>query len=92
MALPVVATNIRGCRQVVEDGINGILVPVKDSTSLACAIKQLISDEELRLKMGRAGYEKSRQEFNEQRVCDIVLSTYRELLEKYYAHCDINKR
>ena len=92
MALPVIATNIRGCRQVVEDGLNGILVPVSDSTSLACAIKQLIGDKQLRLKMGRAGYEKSRREFDERRVCDIVLNTYRELLEKNYAHCDINQR
>ncbi|MHC4693942.1 MAG: glycosyltransferase family 4 protein [Planctomycetota bacterium] len=82
MALPVVATNIRGCRQVVEDGLNGILVPVRNSTSLACAIKQLIGDEQLRLKMGKAGYEKSRREFDEQDVCKIVLDTYTQLLEK----------
>ena len=92
MALPVIATNIRGCRQVVEDGLNGILVPLRDITSLASAIKRLIDDKELRLKMGRAGYNKSRREFDEQNVCDIVLNTYREMLEKYYEHSDINKR
>jgi glycosyltransferase involved in cell wall biosynthesis len=82
MALPIVATNIRGCRQVVEDGVNGILVPVRDSTTLAFAIKQLIDDEQLRLKMGWAGYEKSKHQFNEQNVCKIVLDTYKQLLDK----------
>jgi len=82
MALPIVATNIRGCRQVVEDGVNGLLVPLKDVPALTSAIRKLIADEQLRLKMGRAGYEKSRRKFNEQNVCKIVLDTYKQLLDK----------
>ena len=80
MALPVVATNIRGCRQVVDDGINGLLVPLRDSASLVMALEKLIADNILRRKMGRAGYEKSRRQFNEVRVCDVVLDTYNRLL------------
>src|SRR5262249_43873385 len=38
MGLPVVATNIRGCRQVVDDGLSGVLVPPKDGSALAAAI------------------------------------------------------
>jgi len=34
--------------------------------------------------MGRAGYEKAQREFDERRVCDIVLKTYKELLDKKY--------
>src|SRR4029077_3535820 len=41
MGLPLVLTNIRGCRQVVDDGVNGILVPARDSRALADAIAAL---------------------------------------------------
>lgn len=82
MALPIVATNIRGCRQVVEDGVTGLLVPLRDSGALASAIQQLVNDSELRRKMGQAGYKKARREFDEKEVCQIVMDTYRKLLEK----------
>jgi glycosyltransferase involved in cell wall biosynthesis len=80
MRLPVVATKIRGCRQVVEDGVNGLLVPLKDVDALTSAIKKLIGDEEARVHMGQAGYEKARREFDERRVCEVVLDTYDRLL------------
>ncbi len=82
MRLPIVATNVRGCRQVVEDGVNGLLVPLKNIDALTSAIKKLIEDQQVRLKMGQAGYEKARREFDEQNVCKIVLDTYKQLLEK----------
>lgn len=91
MALPIVATDIRGCRQVVDDGVTGLLVPLGDSGTLASAIKKLVADGELRRKMGQAGYEKAQREFDERRVCDIVLNTYKELLKENYANCDSNK-
>jgi glycosyltransferase involved in cell wall biosynthesis len=82
MGLPIVATNIRGCRQVVEDGVNGLLVPPKNSDALASAIKKLLADKQIRLKMGRAGYEKARREFDEKDVCKIVLEEYNRVLSK----------
>jgi len=77
-----VATNIRGCRQVVDDGLTGLLVPLRDSDALALAIEKLVADQEIRKKMGKAGYEKARREFDEQKVCRIVLDTYQNLLDK----------
>lgn len=82
MGLPMVVTNIRGCRQVVQHGVNGLLVPLKDVTALSAAIKKLVSDGELRRGMGQAGYEKARREFDERNVCSIVLNTYKDLIEK----------
>ena len=81
MGLPIVATNIRGCRQVVDDGINGLLVPLHNTEKLQDALESLIKDSALRQRMGRAGLEKTEHEFNEQRVCEIVISTYNTLLE-----------
>ena len=59
MGLPVVATNIRGCRQVVDDGRTGRLVPVRDAAAIADAVVEIASDDELRHKMGLAAREKA---------------------------------
>jgi glycosyltransferase involved in cell wall biosynthesis len=77
--LPIVATDVRGCRQVVVDGVTGLLVPVRDPERLAAAIAELGSDPERRHQMGVAAARRAREEFDENRVVDIVLSTYREV-------------
>ncbi len=79
MGLPIVATNVRGCRQVVEDGVNGRLVPVNDARALAAAITELVADPSLRATMGQAGYDKAVREFDQQQVIDLTLSTYERL-------------
>jgi lipopolysaccharide/colanic/teichoic acid biosynthesis glycosyltransferase len=53
--LPVVATNIRGCREAVVDGVSGLIVPPCESTELTNAVRRLISDPHLRMAMGNAG-------------------------------------
>jgi glycosyltransferase involved in cell wall biosynthesis len=80
MGLPVVATDIRGCRQVVDDGVNGRLVPPRDSFALAEALADLASNEYLRHKMGVAGREKAASDFDQQRCIDITLGVYDKLL------------
>ena len=61
VGLPIVATNVGGIPEWVEDGVNGILVPPKDPKALANAILSLIKDPYLRGKMARQGYKKSFQ-------------------------------
>lgn len=52
---PIVTTDVPGCREAVEDGMNGILVPPKDAESLEKALLCLIRDKNLRQEMGAAG-------------------------------------
>lgn len=80
--LPLVVTDIRGCRQVVDEGVNGLLVPVADAAALASAISSLVSDPERREAMGEASVEIARQRFDETRVVEIVMETYRRLAEE----------
>lgn len=68
MGRPVVATDIRGCREEVVDGVTGLLVPVGDPESLAGAISTILRHEALALKMGRAGRARARDEFDEEKV------------------------
>ncbi|HZR14253.1 MAG TPA: glycosyltransferase family 4 protein [Acidimicrobiia bacterium] len=85
MGLPVVASDVRGCRQVVEDGRTGRLFPVRDARALADAIATLAADEGARRRMGAAGREKAHREFDQQRVVDVTLETYKRLLDGRHA-------
>jgi len=81
MGLPIVATDIRGCRQVVEDGVNGLLVPVRDADSLVRAIRSLAEDPVLRTTMSEASRRIAVERFDETDVVRLVLETYRDVLE-----------
>ncbi len=78
LAKPIVTTDTVGCREVVDNGVNGFLVPLKDSTILAQKIKQLALSEDLREEMGQNGREKALKEFD----VDIVVKKYLEVYEK----------
>ena len=82
MSLPVIATNIRGCREVVLDGKNGFLVPVRDANALADAIEKLINDESLRINMGLQGRSRAECTFDEKKVIEIIKEEYQQLLDK----------
>lgn len=75
--LPLVVTNIRGCRQVVDDGVNGTLVPVQDPEALREAIQIVGADADRRIEMASASRIKAQNEFDERRIVEIVMSSYR---------------
>jgi glycosyltransferase involved in cell wall biosynthesis len=77
--LPVIATDVRGCRQVVDHDVTGLLVPVRDAAALTAAIIALGDDPARRRRMGGAAVERARASFDERRVVDIVLDTYRRV-------------
>ena len=82
MGKPLVATNIRGCREAVDDGINGFLVPLKDWKSLCDAIEKLIVNEDLRKKMGKASRKKALKEFDENKLVEKIAEVYNKLLRE----------
>jgi glycosyltransferase involved in cell wall biosynthesis len=80
--LPVIATDIRGCRQVVEDGMNGLLFPVKDVDALTAAIDRVGSDDELRSQMSRASVDRARAHFDERQIVTRVMGAYAEVASR----------
>ena len=80
--LPIITTDAPGCREIVEEGVNGYLVPVRDAHALADAIRRLSANPTLRQSMGLAGREKVLKEFDERIVFEKTLAVYRELLPK----------
>ena len=79
VGLPVVATDIRGCRQVVTDGVTGRLVGSRDATARAAAISALVDDADRRRSMGEAAMAKANREFDQQQVITTTLAVYDEL-------------
>jgi glycosyltransferase involved in cell wall biosynthesis len=80
--LPVIATDIRGCRQVVEDGVNGFLFPVRDVDALTAAIARVGDDEDLRSRMSRASVDRARAQFDERQIVDRVMGAYADVARR----------
>ena len=78
---PIVATNAPGCREIVIDGENGILVPTKDIDALVAAITYLLESSERRKAMGQAGRKLVEAQFSLDRVIGETLELYRTAQE-----------
>ena len=79
MGRAIVATDIAGAAQVVEDGVNGTLVPPRDASALAVAIEALLGDAETRSEYGAAGRRKAEREFDERVVAERYVAEYARL-------------
>ena len=79
LALPLITTNTVGCREVVKDGVNGYLVPIKDSLGLSLAIEKLIKDKDLRLKMGDESLKIAISQFSSEIINSQTIKIYNEL-------------
>jgi glycosyltransferase involved in cell wall biosynthesis len=78
---PIVTTDAPGCREIVKDGVNGILVPVKDVDTLALAIRTLLDSPGTRMRMGQAGRQLVKDKFSLENVIDETLDVYRSMLQ-----------
>lgn len=76
----IVATDVPGCREAVRHGENGLLVPPRDSTALANALRRLIEDAALRRRFGEYGRAMAEREFSIGQVSAETLALYRGLL------------
>lgn len=79
-ALPLVTTDVPGCREVVTHGEDGLLVPAKNASALADAIAQLQADPALCQRLGAAARDKALSQFDEHSVIERTLGVYRELI------------
>lgn len=79
---PVIATNTGGTYEIVLDGKTGILIPPKNPSKLAEAMKKLIVDKDLRIRMGKEGRLKAEEVFDIKKCIKILEKEYIKLLEK----------
>ena len=80
---PVLASDIPGCKEAVEDGVNGMLFPPRDGQKMADVIQNfLLLPYEKKVSMGRAGREKMEQEFNREIVVNNYIREIKKLEDK----------
>ncbi len=77
---PIITYDVPGCREVVIDGENGFLVPLKDRQVLVTALEKLLCDPELRRRMGIVGREMVTKEFSQEKVADETMRVWEEVL------------
>ena len=81
MARPLIATDVPGCRAVVDDGVNGYLCAVRDGASLADAVMRFMAlPHAAQVEMGQAGRLKMRHEFDE----SLVVEAYQSVISAAY--------
>jgi glycosyltransferase involved in cell wall biosynthesis len=78
--LPLVVSDVRGSRQIVDDGITGTVVAIGDAIALADAVAAIAEDETAREAMGRAARARAEREFDERAVIERTLGVYQRLM------------
>jgi glycosyltransferase involved in cell wall biosynthesis len=81
MELPVVATEVPGCVDAVQDSVTGTLVPPRDAAALTEAIRLYLLDPQLRRRHGRAGRERVLREFRQEDIWEELYAEYTRLLQ-----------
>jgi len=84
MGKPIVTTDSVGCREVVKQGFNGILVPARSIAPLVDSIESLANDPALRCRYGRESRKRAEQEFDESISIKHTLALYRNVLGQRY--------
>jgi len=81
MGKPIITTNSIGCKEAVNHGENGFLVPIKDYKALQTAIERLSNDAKLRIAMGKKSRQRAIEDFDEKKVIEHTFNVYHDLLK-----------
>jgi len=73
MGRPIITTDTPGCRETVEDGVNGFLVPVRNSEALAEAMERFILDPDLTRKMGKESRRIAEEKYDVHKVNKVII-------------------
>ena len=87
--LPVVVTGISGIPEIVEDGVNGLIVPTADSGALADALHSILSKPELRKALGTAGRQRIEEVFDARDTHKVLLKVFEQTLEGRKMACSL---
>lgn len=82
MEKPLVATNVTGCKEIIDDGVTGYLCKVRDHVDLAEKMEKMyLLSEEQRIEMGKKGREKVIREYDKQIVIDAYMRAIQEIIQ-----------
>jgi glycosyltransferase involved in cell wall biosynthesis len=80
MELPSIVSNINGCNEIIEEGINGTIIPVKDSSSLFESMLKMVNNEHWRCQLAGNARDKIVSRYEQHLVWDAILNEYKRLL------------
>ncbi len=80
--LAVIVTPVGGVPELIDDGVNGILVPVKDVAALTAALERLVGDAENRSRIAEAGFQRVSEQFSFDGMIDNYQDLYLSLLSR----------
>lgn len=83
MGLPSIVSDINGCNEIIEEGINGTIIPSKDIEALFCSMQKIINDEMWRNQLASNARDKIVSRYEQQLVWDAILNEYKSLLIDY---------
>ena len=78
--LPVITSNVEGCKEVCIDGFNGILIPVKDHVTLSKAIKKILENKKLEILYGKNGRKMIQRNFSDKVINKQFMNIYKALI------------
>jgi L-malate glycosyltransferase len=81
-ARPIVATRAGGIPEIVEEGVNGLLVPARDHRALAAAIVRALQDPAMRQRLGDAGFARVNERFTVERMVSATSEVYRRVISR----------
>jgi len=76
-ARPIVVTGMGGMPEIIKDGVNGFVIPVKDFETLASRVIQLLTHDDLRERLGNTGRQMVEQQYTKEIVAENTLRVYR---------------
>jgi len=79
MSLPAIVSDINGCNEIIQDGENGIIIPVKSEEALKVAMKKLVVDVDLRKRLTSKARHIIREKYEREYFWQILLKEYKEL-------------
>ena len=77
MCLPSIVSNINGCNEIISEGENGWIIPVKDTAAIKTAMERVLLNRELYSKVANTARRKIQNRFEQQVVWDAILEEYR---------------
>ena len=80
-SLPIVASDVGGIPEIIENTISGYLIPVGDVDGFELALKQLIQDDLMRKAMGRVAKKKIEEKFNQENIVEKLDEIYHKVFE-----------
>lgn len=81
MGLPCIVSDINGCNEIIKDGVNGIVIPVKNQQAIEEAMKKIIGNDDFRHSLTLKSREMICENYSQQYVWNEILKEYKQLLD-----------